>query len=61
MNVFEMFSQFINDSRRVFIVSRKPTWDEYKKMAIIVALGIAIIGIMGFLIILFFAATGIGA
>ena len=60
MNVSEMFSQFINDSKRIFIVSRKPTWEEYKRMAIIVALGIVIVGVLGYLIMLLFAVTGMG-
>lgn len=61
MNIGVMISQFINDSKRVLIVSKKPTMDEYKKMIIIVALGMAVIGVMGYLIMLFFAVTGIGA
>ena len=60
MDVSEKFSQFIRDSKRIFIVSRKPTMEEYKRMAIIVALGITIIGILGFIISLIFAVTGIG-
>jgi protein transport protein SEC61 subunit gamma and related proteins len=61
MNISGMITQFINDSKRVLIVSKKPTMDEYKKMIIIVALGMAVIGVMGYLIMLFFAVTGIGA
>ena len=61
MNIGEMFTQFINDSKRIFIVSRKPNWDEYKRMAIIVALGIVVVGMMGYVVSLFFAVTGIGA
>jgi protein transport protein SEC61 subunit gamma-like protein len=60
MNIGERFSQFINDSKRIFIVSRKPTWDEYKRMMIIVALGIVVIGMIGYLITLFFSITGVG-
>jgi protein transport protein SEC61 subunit gamma and related proteins len=60
MNISEKFSQFMNDSKRIFIVSRKPTMEEYKRMAIIVALGITIIGVLGYIIMLFFAVTGIG-
>jgi protein transport protein SEC61 subunit gamma and related proteins len=61
MNISGLITQFINDSKRVLIVSKKPTMDEYKKMIIIVALGMAVIGVMGYLIMLFFAVTGIGA
>ncbi|MCX6800719.1 MAG: protein translocase SEC61 complex subunit gamma [Candidatus Diapherotrites archaeon] len=53
-------SKFIGDSKRIFIVSKKPTMDEYKRMALVVALGIAIIGVIGYIITLIFSITGIG-
>ncbi len=55
-----MLSNFVDDSKRIFVVSRKPTMDEYKRMALIVALGMAVIGIIGYIIYLFFSLTGIG-
>ncbi|MBT4192323.1 MAG: protein translocase SEC61 complex subunit gamma [Candidatus Diapherotrites archaeon] len=60
MNIKETWSKFISDSRRILVVSRKPTMDEYKKMALIIALGMVIIGIMGFIVQLFFVLTGLG-
>ena len=60
MNVVELVGNFIADAKRIFLVSKKPTPEEYKRMAIIVALGIIVIGIIGFIIYLFFALTGIG-
>jgi protein transport protein SEC61 subunit gamma-like protein len=60
MNVLGMIGDFIEDAKRIFVVSRKPTTDEYKRMAMIVALGIVIIGVLGYMIYLFFALTGIG-
>ena len=60
MNFAEMLSNFVDDSKRIFVVSRKPTMDEYKRMALIVALGMAVIGIIGYIIYLFFSLTGIG-
>ena len=58
MNVKVMLSNFISDSKRIFIVSRKPSKDEYKKMAIIIGIGIIIIGVLGFIINLLFNLAG---
>ncbi len=55
-----MFSQFLDDSKRIFFVSKKPTWDEYKRMALIVALGMVIIGVLAYFIFLLFALSGVG-
>ncbi|MFA5930705.1 MAG: protein translocase SEC61 complex subunit gamma [archaeon] len=60
MNVVELVGNFVADAKRIFLVSKKPTPEEYKRMTIIVALGIIVIGIIGFIIYLFFALTGIG-
>jgi protein transport protein SEC61 subunit gamma and related proteins len=60
LHIKEIFSKFVSDSRRILVVSRKPTMDEYKKMALIIAIGMIVIGILGFLIQLFFAVTGLG-
>lgn len=59
LNIKESISKFFADSKRIFVVSRKPSKDEYKKMAIIIALGIVIIGIIGFLIQLIFTLSGL--
>jgi protein translocase SEC61 complex gamma subunit len=60
MSVIESFKGFLEDANRIFIVSKKPTMDEYKRMAIIVAIGIIAIGVLGYLIYLIFGSTGIG-
>ena len=59
MDIKKNLTNFIADSKRIFVVSRKPGKDEYKKMAIIIALGIVVIGIMGFLIQLIFTLAGL--
>ncbi|MFA5358021.1 MAG: protein translocase SEC61 complex subunit gamma [archaeon] len=56
----ETISKFVSDSKRIFIVSKKPTMEEYRRMALIVALGIALIGVIGFIVTLAFSLTGIG-
>ena len=60
MNPVEMLKNFIVDAKRIFTVSKKPTMEEYKKMALIVGIGIILIGIIGYVVYLFFALTGIG-
>ncbi len=59
LNIKESISKFLADSKRIFIVSRKPSKEEYKKMAIIIALGIVLIGVIGFLIQLIFTLSGL--
>jgi protein transport protein SEC61 subunit gamma and related proteins len=54
MNIFEKLTQFIENSKRIFTISKKPTLDEYKKMILITGLGIVIIGVIGFVIALIF-------
>jgi protein transport protein SEC61 subunit gamma-like protein len=60
MSIVESIKNFLEDSKRIFVVSKKPTLDEYKRMAIIVALGILVIGFLGYIIYLIFGSTGIG-
>ena len=60
VNVKEALVKFFGDSRRIFIVSRKPTMDEYKKMALIIAIGMIVIGIMGYIVQFIFAVTSLG-
>ena len=60
MNVGEIVGKFFMDSKRIFRVSRKPSKEEYKRMALIIGLGIVIIGIIRFLIQLFFQLVGLG-
>ena len=59
LNIKENIGRFLEDSKRIFIVSKKPTWEEYKRMLLIVSIGIALIGMIGYIIFLFFALTGI--
>lgn len=60
MSIIEAVKKFIEDSKRIFVVSKKPTMQEYKQMAMIIGLGIIFIGVMGFLIYLLFSLTGLG-
>jgi protein translocase SEC61 complex gamma subunit len=60
MNVLEKIGSFAEDARRIFYVSKKPTVEEYKRIALIVAIGFLVIGVLGYIIYLFFAITGLG-
>ena len=52
MNVQERFDKTIKDCKRVLKVSRKPDKQEYLEFSKIVAIGIASIGVGGFIIVL---------
>ena len=52
MNVQERFDKTIKDCKRVLKVSRKPDKQEYLEFSKIVAIGIDIIGVVGFIIVL---------
>ena len=51
MNVQESFNKFVKDSKRVLKVARKPDASEYIEFAKITALGVLIIGVIGFVIV----------
>ena len=46
---------FVYSSKRVLNVAKKPDWNEYKSIGKITAIGIGVIGIIGYVIILIFA------
>jgi len=45
---------FIEDAKRIFTISKKPTKEEFLAMLKVVGLGIIIIGIIGYFISLIF-------
>lgn len=45
---------FLDDSKRIFTISKKPTKDEFLAMVKVVGIGIIIIGVIGYLISLLF-------
>ncbi len=49
-NFFTRFKSFIKECKRVFRITKKPTMKEFKIIVKVTAIGIAIIGIIGFLI-----------
>ena len=51
MNVQEKFDKFIKDAKRVLKVSRKPDAKEYRELAKISALGVVVVGGIGYIIV----------
>ena len=51
---------FLEDSRRIFTVSKKPDWKEYSALIKVTGLGILLIAFIGYVIILIFTVTGLG-
>ena len=59
MNVEETFNQFIKDSKRVLKVARKPDLPEYIELAKISALGVVVVGGIGYIIVCFGSLIGL--
>ncbi|MBQ2635159.1 MAG: protein translocase SEC61 complex subunit gamma [Methanobrevibacter sp.] len=59
MNVQEDIDKFIKDSKRVLKVSRKPDRQEYFELAKISALGVLVVGAIGFVIVLLGSLIGL--
>ncbi|NJF25478.1 protein translocase SEC61 complex subunit gamma [Thermococcus sp. Bubb.Bath] len=57
----EKIRNFLTESRRVLMVTRKPSWKEYKMASKITGIGMIVIGTIGLLItILGYLITGSG-
>ncbi len=56
----EKLRGFIANSRRVLLIAKKPDWSEFQTMAKVTGIGIIIIAIIGYLVYLLFAFTGLG-
>ncbi len=50
MSYAERFKNFVTESRRVLRVTKKPTREEYKTIVKVSGIGIAFIGLIGFLL-----------
>ncbi|MEK6852719.1 MAG: protein translocase SEC61 complex subunit gamma [Nanoarchaeota archaeon] len=55
---WQAFRSFLLQSKRVWQVTRKPTGEEFRIVAKVSALGIAIIGLLGFVIFLIWHPIG---
>ena len=59
MNIQKSASRFIKQCRRVLKVAKKPNTEEYLDFSKVTAIGIAIIGAIGFVIVLISQIVGI--
>ena len=59
MDFKEEFDKFIKDAKRVLKVSRKPDLPEYIDLAKISALGVVVVGGIGYLIVCFGSVIGL--
>ncbi len=50
----QQIHDFLNNVKRIFIISKKPTKEEFMVMAKITGLGIILIGVIGYIITLIF-------
>lgn len=48
--ILTRFKTFLKECKRVFIITRKPSTKEFKSIVKVTAIGIALIGVIGFLI-----------
>ncbi|MBI4052816.1 MAG: protein translocase SEC61 complex subunit gamma [Candidatus Diapherotrites archaeon] len=58
--MIDKVKKFVSDARRVFMISKKPDAQEFSVMAKVTALGIIVIGIIGFIVLLIFTLSGLG-
>jgi len=49
-NLFIKFKTFIIESKRVFQITKKPSKNEFQTIVKVTAIGVAIIGLIGFMI-----------
>ncbi|RBQ23413.1 Protein translocase subunit SecE [Candidatus Methanobinarius endosymbioticus] len=59
MSVQESVNRFFKECKRVLRVSKKPNREEYLNFSKVTAIGIAILGVIGFIIALVFQLIGI--
>ena len=52
MNIKETTNDFLKQSKRVLRVAKKPDREEFLNFSKVTAIGIAIIGVIGFIIVL---------
>ncbi|KZX11423.1 protein translocase SEC61 complex subunit gamma [Methanobrevibacter filiformis] len=59
MNIQKSVNSFLKQCKRVLKVAKKPTTEEYLNFSKITAIGIAIIGVIGFVIVLIAQLAGV--
>ena len=59
VHILEKFHSFLASSRRVLVIARKPTWQEFKAMAKVTGIGILIVAVLAYIVFLVFGFSGI--
>ena len=60
LNVVERLRTFAASARRVFVIAKKPTWQEFQTMGKVTGIGILIIALIAYVVYLIFAFTPLG-
>ena len=60
MNVVKKITDFMESARRIFTVSKKPSWKEYSMLIKVTGIGILLIALIGYVMYLLFTITGLG-
>ncbi len=61
MDVMESIWGFVASSKRIFVISKKPNWQEFQTMAKVTGIGILVIAAIAYAVYLIFAFTGFGS
>ena len=59
LNIKEQLGRFVANSRRVFVIAKKPDWKEFQNMALVTGVGIIIIAVIAYIVYLVFALVGL--
>ena len=59
LDIREKLGTFVSSSKRVFVIAKKPTWNEFQTMAKVTGIGILIIATLGYTVSLIFAFLNI--
>ncbi|MDD5148684.1 MAG: protein translocase SEC61 complex subunit gamma [Candidatus ainarchaeum sp.] len=60
LNFAGKIGNFLASSKRVLVIAKKPSKDEFMAMMKVTAIGVIIIGIIGVIVQLVFVLTGVG-
>lgn len=60
MNIQEKITDFLVSSKRILVVSKKPTSEEFWQIAKITGIGILLVALLGYIIYFLFALFGLG-
>lgn len=59
-DVIGILKEFVNSSKRVLVIAKKPNWNEFQTMAKVTGIGIIIIALIAYIIYLVFAFLPFG-